>query len=417
MKKNLLAIVLVITIFKVEAQTSTFTKVDSLLNRGRYQSALKLLKEQPSTFETNKKIASIYNSLENIRSAAFYYEEALKIKESFSASVKLGAIYVKQKKLSAAIKIYEKLHGQDKDNLFVAYQLGKLYVKLRKAKKALRLFQELIEKDNSNANYHYYKGMAFKLLKQRDPKMNSFLDAYERDDTHMKSIENLAVDYLRIKDRDSSAIFVNQGLLVNPNHLELNKLKINDLYREKKFEDALVLLQRIDSIKPNELYTKKMLGRTYFKLKDFEKARECFKKAGKIDRNDYKVYTYLGDIEFEEENFKRADLNYGFATFIGKESRDTEYYKLGLTAEKLKEPKNAIFNYEKAIKENRRNYRSLYQLAVVTEHFYEDKRIAYKHYKTYIERFKSIDRKLTSHAEERLKVIKKHYFKQGEILE
>ncbi|WP_422089463.1 tetratricopeptide repeat protein [Tenacibaculum ovolyticum] len=417
MKKRILIIVLVIGLLKAEAQTSAFTSIDSLVHIGRYQKALVLLKKQESTFQSNKRIAVIYTSIDNYKLATKYFERALLLKDDYRTRISLGKSYQKEKKIQEAISIYEGVLKEDKENLLISYQLGKLYLKTKQALKAKSIFKRLLQKDRNNANYHYQMGIIYAMLKNRNLKINSFLKTYEKDGEHINAIHQLALAYTFLRDKDSANLFINKGLKINSNHIALNKLKINNLYRKKEYPLAINLLEKINSLQPNEHYTFKMLGRTFYKLKDYEKAKEYFEKALKVDKSDFKSYTYIGDINFDQKKYKKAMYNYMYATFIGKEYRDTEYYQLAKTYEKIGKPKEEIKAYKDAYKENRSNYRALFQLANTSENFYKDKKIAYKYYKNYVSRFETKDSLLTSQAKVRLKEIKKYYFLKGEMLE
>ncbi|MBA6155901.1 tetratricopeptide repeat protein [Tenacibaculum sp. S7007] len=417
MKKRILIIVLVIGFIKAEAQTSAFKSIDSLLTIGRYKKALVKLKKLPSTFKTNIKTAKIYTSIDDNKKAAKYFEQALGLKDDYVTKVSLGKTYQKEKKLQKAISIFEEIIEKDADNLLINYQLGKLYLQTKQPLKAKKVFEFLIVKDKTNANYHYQLGLVFSMSKKRNPKIDSFLDAYKYDDEHIKAIHQLAVSYTLLRDRDSANLFINKGLKVNQNHVALNKLKINDLYRRKEYLPAISLLEKIDTLASNEHYTQKMLGRILYKLKDYGEAKKYFKKALRIDRDDFKSYTYLGDIAFDQKDYKEAMYNYMSAAFTGKEPRDTEYYQLARTYKALGKPKEEMSFYKKAYNENGRNFRALYQQATTTENFYKDKRIAYKLYKNYIDRFEQKDSLLTDQVKSRLKEIKKYYFMKGEVLE
>jgi tetratricopeptide (TPR) repeat protein len=416
-RNKILLIVFVIGILKVEAQVSTFKTIDSLVNIGRYQTALTKLHELDTTFQSTSKVAAVYASIDDYKQASLFYEKALELKDDYSVKVRLAKAYKKEKKLQKAIDIYEGIVSEDAENLLIQYQLGKLYAQTKQPAKAIDTFKNIIQKDSTNANYHYRLGVAYGLLQKRNLKINSFLKAYKIDREHIKSIHQLALAYTFLRDKDSANIFINKGLAVNPNHINLNKLKINNLYREEKFTEAIQFLQRIDTLEPNEHYTQKMLGRCYFNFKKYEKAKKYFNKAIRIDRSDFKAYTYLGDINFEKKKFYKAQLDYMVATFAGKEPRDVEYYQLARVYKELGNPKEELKSYKKAFEENRKNYKALYQLAKTSEEYYKDKRIAYKHYKNYINRFERKDSVLTKHAKARLKEIKKYYFSQGEILQ
>lgn len=416
-RNKILLIVFVLGILKVEAQVSTFKTIDSLVNIGRYQAALLKLQGLPSTFQSTSKAASIYASIDNYKQASLFYEKALELKDDYSVKVRLAKAYKKERKLQKAIDVYESIVSEDAENILIQYQLGKLYAQTKQPAKAIDIFKNIIKQDSTNANYHYRLGIAYGMLKKRNLKINSFLEAYRNDNEHIKSIHQLALAYTFLRDKDSANLFIDRGLGVDPNHINLNKLKINNLYREEKFTEAIQFLQRIDTLEPNKHYTQKMLGRCYFNLKKYEKAKKYFNKSIRIDGADFKAYTYLGDINFEKKRFYKAQLDYMMATFAGKEPRDVEYYQLARVYKELGNPKEELKSYKKAFEENRKNYKALYQLAKTSEEYYKDKRIAYKHYKNYINRFERKDSVLTKHAKARLKEIKKYYFSQGEILQ
>ncbi|WGH77034.1 tetratricopeptide repeat protein [Tenacibaculum tangerinum] len=417
MRIKILLIVFVIGLLKVEAQVSTFKTIDSLVNIGRYQTALTKLHKMDTTFQSTSKIASIYASIDNYKQASLHYEKALELQDDYTTKVRLAKAYQKQKNLQKAIAIYEAIVSKDPKNLLIQYQLGKLYTQTKQPAKAIDTFKNITKQDSTNANYHYRLGLAYGMLKKQNLKINSFLEAYKNDHEHIQSIHQLALAYTFLRDKDSASLFVDRGLAIDKNHINLNKLKINNLYIKEQFSEAIQLLKRIDSLEPNEHYTQKMLGRSYFHLKKYDEAKEHFNKALRIDRSDFKAYTYLGDINFEKKKFYKAQLDYMIATTAGKEPRDVEYYQLGNVYEKLGNPEQALKSYKRAFEENRKNYRALYQLALKSEDYYKDKRIAYKHYSNYVKRFEKKDTLLTKHAKTRLKEIKKFYFLQGEVLE
>lgn len=417
MKKRVLILIIIIGFLKAEAQTSAFKIIDSLVTIGRYQKALVQLKKLPSSFESTKRMGAIYSSIDNNKLASKNYEKALLLQDNYMIKVQLGRSYQKEKKVRKAIYIYEEILKKDAENLLIKYQLGKLYLQTKQALKAKNIFKELIQKDNANANYHYQMGIVYGMLKKRNLKINSFLKTYEKDDEHINAMHQLALAYTFLRDKDSANLFINKGLKVNPYHIKLTKLKVNILYRKKEYLQAIRLLEKIDSLNPNEHYTQKMLGRSLYKLKNYEEAKKYFKKALKIDASDFTSHTYLGAINFDQKNYKKAVFDTMLATFVGKEPRDTEYYQLARIYKELGKPKKEMNAYKEAFKENYKNYSALFQLANTSENFYKDKKIAYKHYKNYINRFEEKDLILTNQVKFRLKEIKKYYFLKGESIE
>jgi tetratricopeptide (TPR) repeat protein len=417
MKRKIL-IVLLFGTLKVGAQTSTFSTVDSLFEKGRYQLALNDLEEiETPSFLSNYKTAVIFESIDNYKKAIFFLEKALVLKDDYRAKLKLAKAYQRINKPSKSIKIYEDVLTKDSLNLVLKYQLGKLYLINKDATKAISIFKGLTHKDSLNANYSYQLGVSFALKNDRNRMINSFLETYAKDSTHLKAIVRLASSFNKLKERDSTQIFVERGLHIDSNHVALNKLKINQFYRDKKYAEAIPLLLKLDTITKNDTYSVSMLGRTYYNLDSFVKAKKYFNKLKSIERDNFKPYTYLGHIAVKEKNYKMAAINYRMATFIGKDKRDEEYFGLATVYYETKKPKDAIVNFEKAYKENYNNYKAFFQVAKLSDDYYKDKKIGYKYYKKYLERFLEKDKEMTNFVKTRIKIIKKDYFLRGEVLD
>ncbi len=415
MKKEIIIILFVIIITKLNAQN--FKKIDSLLEKGRYKIALKKLKKITPTFKSNLKIATIYESIDNTKKASEFYKKALVFKDHYATKIKLGKSLRKEKKITEAIGLFENISKKDTNNLLVKYFLGKLYLQSKKGKKAKRIFQELIEKDKKNANYHYQLGLANTLLKKKYKRIDNFLEVYNLENSHFNAIEKLARAYTKLRDKDSARIFIDKGLQLNKNHINLNKLKINDLYVQKKYTESLLLLKRLDSLVPRQHYVKKMLGKTYYHLKETENAIDNFSKATFIDREDFKSFSYLGDLYFQQKKIERAKFYYFMGTYAGREPRDNEFMGLAKVYTEMKLPKRVIEQYKLALKENKKNYVALFELAKISDDYYKDKKVGYDLYVKYMNSFKGKNKELDAFVKNRIKTIKKEYFLKGETLE
>ena len=415
MKKKII-IVLLFAIVKVEAQTSTFAVSDSLFAKGRYKLALADLDKKETSFLSNYKKAIIYEAVDNYKKAAHFLEKAITFKDDEKAKLKLAKNYRALKQSKKAIPIYEEILTKDSLNLVLKYQLGKIYIINRKPKEAIEIFQYLIKNDKENANYSYHLGLSYALNGQRDPMINSFIDTYVKDSTHIRAIARLAKSFHKLKDKDSTQLFVDKGLALNKNHIDLNKLKINQLYRDKQFKETVPLLLNLDTIDKKETYSMSMLGRVYYNLDSLEKAKKYLKKLSFVDKEDFKSNTYLGHIALKQEDYRAARFNYMMSTFRGKKKRDEEFFGLAtvyLLTDKLPQAINA---YKEAFSENPSNYKALYQVAKLSDDYYKDKKIAYKNYIRYIERFYEKDEVINAFVRRRIKEIKKDYFIRGESL-
>lgn len=416
--KKIFLLLLLCSSLKVEAQTSTFSRLDSLLERGRYQIVLKeLMNSDPQTSETYYKIGAIYASIDNHKKAVVYYQKSIEQKSTYKATLMLGKSYQQLKEYSKAIEIYQKLIDEDANNLLLAYQLGKLYLIKDDFDAAEKVFENLIDLDSDNPEYYYHLGLIKGLKRDGNEMLNNFLLAYKKDTTHIKSIYQIAKTFQSLRVKDSSEIFTNKGLQLDDKHINLNKLKINELFRAENYKEAIQLLQKIDTIKPNELYTQKMLGRSYFNMENFDDAEKSFKKALVLDPEDFKIYTYIGHIEKARKNYRMALVNYLKATRTGKKPRYEEFYSLGILYIEMDDRKGAIEMFKKSIEESNRHYKTLYQLAFTSDSYYEDKKIAYGYYQDYINMFEYKDEDITAFVKRRMEEIKKELFLKGEKLD
>ncbi|PQJ79332.1 tetratricopeptide repeat protein [Polaribacter porphyrae] len=416
MKKNFVIIISFLTFLNLDAQTPNFTISDSLFAIGRYKMALKSLKNHKPSFLSNYKKGVIFESIDDHKKAIHSFEKALTFKDDYKTKLKLAKSYRALKKSKKAIKIYEDIIAKDSLNLVLKYQLGKLYIITKNPKKAVATFKSLVKNDKENANYSYHLALSYALQGKRDPMINCLIATFEKDTLHIKAITRLAKSFKKLNDKDSTQLFVDKGLVISPNHLDLNKLKINQLYKDKKYAETIPLLINLDTLYKKETYGMSMLGRSYYHLDSLKKAKKYFKKLSFTDRENFKANTYLGHIAMFQKDYRAAWFNYMVATTKGKEKRDEEYYGLATMFYETKKPKQAIKAFENAYKENFGNYRALYQLAKMSDDYYKEKKIAYRHYINYVEKFYDKDEDMTAFVKRRIKEIKKEYFLRGESL-
>ncbi len=361
----------------------------------------------------NYKIGSIYASIDDFKNAITYYIKSLEFKENFKVQRALANAYYRVKKYKEAIIIYESLLEKDTENLIIQFQLGKLYMATNALKKASKTFKMLSLKDPQNPNYQYQLGLIAARKANGNGMLTHFLNAYKIDTTHVKSIYQLAKTFSAIRKRDSARLFADKGLALHPRHLNLNKLKINSLFRNQKYQKSIDRLHVLDSINPNDLYTQKMLGRSYFGLDSLDLAEVYFKKAQKIDREDFNIPLNLGHIYAAKKEHYRASMYYIMARSTGKKDRSEAYYGAGMQYVALQQPKMAIAMFKKALIENGGKYKIHYQLALTSDSFYKDKKIAYELYENYLLRFDDKDKDLTKFVISRKKALKTSLFMSG----
>ena len=415
--KKLVFIFLLVSLVSSAQEKQKSINIDSLLLKGRYQKALKVLSNAPRTFFTQEKIASIYYQIDQTKEAIVYYKKALGLKDDYKAKVQLGKAYQKLRDYKNAIKTFEEIIENDPENLLIKFQLGKLYLTRRKPNKAIKIFASLQASDGTNPNYPYQRARAYALKKKRDSMIDTFIEAYKIDSTHIKSIYQLANSFFKLREKDSTFLFIKQGLKVDPRHQNLLKLKVNQYFLLKDYENSIATLKTLDSIYPNTKFANSMLGKSYFNSGDYKNAKKYLKKAMQIDRSDYKTLTNLGHVAMKEEDYKTAMFHYRMAATFGKAKLGEEYYGLGNAYLKMEKIPEAISYFEKAREDEPRDSKILFHLAKLSDEYYIEKKKVYKYYREFIFRFGGEDQNMTNFANRRIKEIKKQYFVKGEKLE
>lgn len=418
MKKIITLLLFTIAVLKTEAQSSVFTMVDELLLKGDYQLAIQLLdKQEPKTIEILDKTATIYQTVGNYTEAIKNYSEALKLEDNDRIKVKLGNAYNSAGLSNKAVETFEGIIQNDSTNLLVINSLGKLYLGKNKSVKAEKIYTFLKTQDSLNPEYPYKLAQSLEKQRKYFRMCDSYLDAYSIDSLHLKSIYGLAKFFKELREKDSTMLFIDKGLNIDSINVNFLQLKANELYFSKEFKNAIVYLKKLDSLQFKSLNTLEMFGMCYSNLKELDSAEIYFKKALKIEQNDPKILYRLASLYYDKENFKLAKIYLTRSIHSGKGDLDKQYYLSGIIAFEEKELKLALDNFEKAFKNNSKNYKALFELAMASDIYYKDQKIALKYFEIFIKRYKNKDKVMTLYANERIKEIKKAFFIEGEIIE
>lgn len=420
MIKKLIIFFLLLAYIKTEAQPSVLAFADSLMQRGNYKLALeKLQQSKKPSLDQLEKIASIYQKVSNYSKAIEFYEKAYALEPSDKLKEQIGRSHQLTGNADKAIELYQEVLKANPENLLLKYALAKLYISERKVKKGIELLEELSKQDKTNPNYLYQLGVAYEKLGKKEffNSMNSFLNAYRIDSLHLKSIYKLAKFYRDLKFKDSTTLFINKGLTINPKSINFNQLKAQDAFLNKDFETSLKHLKRLEDLGFKTKFTNELYGLVYLNLEDYKKAEGYFLKAQRMDFKDNGLRYNLGLAYEGLKDYKKAEMSYMMSTVTPKEPLDKNYLKLGMVQLVLKQPKKALRSFELGLKNNSRNHNLQYQLALVSDSYYKDKKIALKHYEKYIEKFEDKDEEQTNFVKQRIKEIKKTLFINGEKLD
>jgi len=401
--KPVIRLLVLFAFFQINAQS----KLDSLLQKGNYLQTIAYLQSLDDTYAQNIQLGKIYDETGNYKEAITYFLKAKDKKHTIQVNQLLAKSFKHYGKRDKAIFYYKEIISKDSLNYKMMYQLAKLYAQTEDYKKARSLFDKLISFDSKNANFLYQKALLETDLYER---ANLFIKVYQLDSLHTKSMYHLANFFKTIRDADSSRLFMDKALRINRNDTKILPLKINDLYRQKQYKKALDLSMHLDSISKNNLFAKQRIGLCNWKLKDYEKAKKYLKQALNLDREEKSTYYYLGLLSMDLKEYKMAKFHFNMAIIMERPDIDNEHFNLGLIAQIEKKPKDAITHFKKAFNNNRKNYKALFEWAVMTDLYYKDKSIALKHYEDYIDRFPKTNKENTTYVTKRIREIKEALF-------
>ena len=299
----------------------------------------------------------------------------------------------------------------------VLHSLGKLYLKQSKPTSAGVLYEYLLRKDSLNPNYHYQLGQSFLKRNRKSDMADKCLDAFAIDSLHMKSIYGLAKFFKDIRVRDSTKIFIDKGLAIDKNNLNLIQLNANYLFMTKDYDGAIDNLKKLEKLNFRSVSSYSMLGMSFVRLQELDSAEVYFRKGLGMDRSNAKITFRLAKLYYKKKELKIAKIYAQRATMFLEVSMDEEYYFLGILQKENGETNMAIQSFSIAYKNNPRNHEALFQWAMASDAYYKEKNIALGHYRKYLDKFESKDDEMDAFAKQRIDVIVKELFLEGEIVE
>ncbi|MFK5890460.1 MAG: tetratricopeptide repeat protein [Flavobacteriaceae bacterium] len=414
MKKIFYLFFIMLMCYKLEAQIEHFTNLDTLLLQGKYQKALKILENEPISFDVFVKSAEIYKRIGDYSKAVNFYKKALEIKDENLVKVSLGNVSNLAGYKTEAVTVYEKIIQKDSTNLLVLNSLGKIYLSEFKPKRAEKIYRYLTKQDTLNPSYPFQLAKAFSKQNKFFKMGQSYLEAYKLDTMHLRSIYELAKFFKKLRYKDSTNLFIDKGLVIDSLSINFNLLKAQELYFTRQFKSAIKIIDRLASLNYKSVTLYEMKGMCYYNLKDYDAAEKAFREGLKMDFSNSQLHYRLASLYYDQKKLKLAEMSDFMSIFNATPKLDKQYFLLGLIAHDKNDLKNAIKHFKKAFASNTNNYKSLFQLALTTDAYYKDKKKGLALYQKYLYRFETKNKENTLFAKSRIKAIKKALFLKGE---
>jgi tetratricopeptide (TPR) repeat protein len=412
--------------FQINAQTA-FQKADSLLVLGDYQKALTILEKDTISFNSLNKSGVIYQQIGNYTKAIEKYNKALAIRFNLKTKENLGKCYQKNNRTAKAILLFEEVLKENNNNLLLKYHLAKLYKSKRAFLKAKTHFKELINSDNKNPNYYYYLGSTYRNLKEKDSAKSAFLKAIDLDSTHFKSLYKLSKIFrkeskytskklpkkfrdLYQEKNDTSYYYLKKGLQFYPNSKALLQLATKYYFKDEDYSKTIEYSSQLKYLSAEE---QQNLAISYFFIKDYKQVKDYLYDLIDTQKATTQTFYYLALTYKVEKDYEKAELYMNFAIRVEQPQLAPYYFELGLIHQEAKQYPKAINNFKTALEEDQYHYKSHYHLALLSDSYYKDKKIALKLYESYLNKFTYQDKEITAFVKQRMKELKIMLFNKG----
>ncbi len=410
MKKTFFALIILTVVLKGFSQ-NILKKTDSLLQTGNYTKAIVLLENisNKTALQINK-LGAIYQQTGNYKKAILQYEKSLKQKKSALIKEKLAKSYQNYGNLEKAIPLFNEILNKTPNNMLLKYYVAKLFYTKKMYDDASVLFNDLYKKDSINSNFTYYLGRIFQETNKPIKAKQYYLKTVLLDSNFIKPYFRLVKIYHKTKQYDSTFYFLNRGLKIRPKYKSLNQIKAKIQFSYGEYKNVIKQVNRLDSLNINTSFYQQLQGLSYFHNKEYQKAQKTFQKILQNRKADEKTIYYLALSHKELKEYKLAIMYLNLSINMQQPRLDKEYYNLGLIYKEMKNPKEAINAFKEATKSNKYHRNALYELAVLSENYYKDKKIALKLYQQYLDNFEGNNKQQAAFVKQQLNKIKTKLF-------
>ncbi len=387
--------------------------INSNLDKENYIQTIQNLKNQAQSFESNLKLGDIYQETGNYAKAIKHYLKALSYKNDKHAYLKLAKSYLKNNQRNKAIEIYETILQKEPDHLLLKYHLANLYLQNKNFEKSLPILKFLSLKDSLNPNYLYKIALVYTYLNQEPNAIRFYKKTISVDSTFYQAYYRLAKIHTNKSNLFLAKKLLQKALLIKPDAINLNRLQAIVAYKTHDYPTTIKSILCLDSLKQNNPFYKNLLGIAYFYNHKYHKAENIFNELinqkNELDNTYYYLgltYKNLNKPELAEQSFKKSIK-------IKRPSVASEYYQIAMLYKKQQKLKEAISYLKKALHQKQTNPDILFQLALLSESYFQNKKIALNYFKNYVAQYKHIDAERSRYALQQIRKIKTELFFQA----
>jgi tetratricopeptide (TPR) repeat protein len=367
-------LLLIIIIYKTEAQSSVLNIADSLYLNGNYSKAISTYQSHSNQDQVFDKIAKSYVALGNYDEALNYYKFTIEA------------------------------HPEDP---LAKYEYAKLLSKTKQFEASIDVFNELMNIDFRNPNYHYEMGLALEKIEDSSA-INRFRTAYDLDDTHQKAIFKIAKHFLIKRKHEISHRYIDKGLESYSNNLELISLKAQNYYYQDYYKDAKIWFQKLIDLGESSEFIHEKLSIIHAELSEYKQAITHRKQVLKYNPYDSNALFLIGTYYERLNDFANAETYILQALKLKDVPLDFEYQKLGMVFNRQGRYQEAIEAFKRSLKEEPENLSSAFFIVTTMDHYYADIDSKIKAYQDFIENYSNSP--FLSFAKQRLSELEQEKF-------
>lgn len=365
-------------------------KVDVLIFNKQYNEALleidKLLEKQPSSQFYFKK-GLILKSIQNYQEALNSFTSALQfdpdnidiLAEMADGLSTLGNNY-------DAVTFYKKAICQDTTNLTLSGKLGRVYINQKKLKEAYKVFAKIYQKDSTNTYWNkQFAYCSFKVgvRKQAIRLYEKVIEANARD---YGSYSNLVHLYDFRKDGERINELIDKGLDQFPGDAGLILERASYYFKKKDYSLAMTEYEKYFEAGGDPIYEIKMncAISTYF-ARNEEKALQLFGELLMVNPRDPFVQFYMSLCNKRLVNYEQAEkmMNWAIESSIPHYVAEM-YHHLGQIYGLQRKFKESIEALNESYDLDPSNHEILFEIATTYEEFNSNKTLALNYYRIYL---------------------------------
>lgn len=326
------------------------------INENNPKKALKYLyfaeKTTTPTEYLYKKIAELYEKLENYEKALLYHKKRLVFDNNDeNALLSISYCYSRLKEHELAELYADKVILLNPDYAYPYYRKGNILCDLQDYEKACEAYKNAVEKDPTDVDYyacvsfaysklekhelsleyanrgilvnnddyyiHFRKGWAFQELGKYEDAIKSFEKCIELNDTYVDAYADISYCYSKMNELKKAMLYANKAIMINKDYAYAHYRKAWSLHRLGNFEEAKTFYSSAVKLDPTDSYSYIGLSAVNLDINNSAEALKAASMAIFLNRDCAEAYYFKGSALSLLGKAKEAEKYYIKAKKLG----------------------------------------------------------------------------------------------------